>query len=380
MKSYKKHENNISILICGLLVFLAFLLILLFLSTFKKLNRSEKNIIVAADTSTSIKTQNEEDMNDSPLSKQEKKFGWTTKDQKKLFYKKGKRVTGWKTIKKYRYFFNENGVLQTNKMISQNKYVDKKGRLIDKSQIYSHQEKGLYRLEKKLQSAKSTYSGTWSIYVKNLDTNKMLLINNTTLYPASLIKLFNMGYTYERIEQGYLKNTNTIESWVQSMITVSSNDSHNELLRANGNVSVSKGIDGLNNFCQRHGYLHTQSGGTLHPSYFSRMEKQNSYTTVKDCGHILEDIYRGVLVNETTDKHMLSLLKKQSRRSKIPAGIPSNVSVANKTGETDSSQHDSAIVFSPKADYILVIMTKDDPAAVNHIQQVSKIVYEYFNK
>jgi beta-lactamase class A len=286
---------------------------------------------------------------ESHLTKQ-KPSGWKVKNQKKLYYKNGKKVTGWRFIGKYHYYFNENGVLQTDKMISKNKYVNKNGRLVDKAEIYSHQKKGLELLEKKCLSMKSTYSGTWCIYVKNLDTNKMLLINNQPLYPASLIKLFNMGYTYERVDQGKLQMTSTIESQVKSMITVSSNDSHNELLQTNGNGSISKGIDGLNNFCQRHGYLHTQSGGTLHPSYFSRVAKQNSYTTVKDCGHILEDIYRGVLVNETTDKHMLSLLKKQTRRSKIPTGIPANITVANKTGETDSVQHDAAIVFSPKAD------------------------------
>ena len=76
---------------------------------------------------------------------------------------------------------------------------------------------------------------------------------------------------------------------------------------------------------------------------------------------------------------MLTLLKKQTRKGKIPAGLPKGVKSANKTGEYESRQHDAAIVFSKKADYIIVIMSEGDGAAIGHIQNLSRITYNYFN-
>ena len=54
---------------------------------------------------------------------------------------------------------------------------------------------------------------------------------------------------------------------------------------------------------------------------------------------------------------MLDLLLKQTRRWKIPSGLPSGTKVANKTGETSQYQHDAAIVFGPKTDYVVCIFS-----------------------
>lgn len=43
---------------------------------------------------------------------------------------------------------------------------------------------------------------------------------------------------------------------------------------------------------------------------------------------------------------MLELLLNQQNTTKIPAGIGADVRVANKTGETDSDQHDMAVVYT----------------------------------
>jgi beta-lactamase class A len=305
--------------------------------------------------------------------------GWVKKKKKTYYYVKGEKVTGWKTIKGKKYYFNESGVLQTSKMISKNKYVNEKGVLVDKSKIYSYQKKGLSGLQKKLSSMKSHYGGSWSIYVKNLDTNEYCLINNKVQHPASMIKLFAMASTFDRIEKGKLKQTSSVNSWLHSMITVSSNDSFNQLLKQNGSGSYSRGIDAITAFCKKQGYTETSIGGTLSPSYMPSYHRGYNRSSVKDCGHILEDIYRGTLVSENASAQMLSLLKKQTRKSKIPAGLPSGVKSANKTGEVGGEQHDSAIVFSKNADYILVIMTNNDGSSISHIRQVSRAVYDYFN-
>lgn len=50
---------------------------------------------------------------------------------------------------------------------------------------------------------------------------------------------------------------------------------------------------------------------------------------------------------EASEK-MLNLLLNQQNLTKIPVAVDENIAIANKTGETDSDQHDMAIVYGPK--------------------------------
>lgn len=311
---------------------------------------------------------------------QEAVSGWVKVNSNEYYYKNGKPVTGWKTIGKNKYYFNSKGVLQKNKMISKNKYVNSKGKLVPKSRIYSLGKNSLKKLKAKLTKQIKGYRGTHSIYVKNLDTNEYLVINNKPMKSASLIKLYNMGTVYEQIDKKKLKSSSKINSNLNSMITVSSNDAYNILLGEIGKGNTLNGINTVSQFCKSHGYKDTRCGATLSPSYCKQVYTgKSSLTTTRDCGHILEDIYRGTLVSSSASKKMLSLLKKQTRKSKIPAGLPKNVKSANKTGEYEAREHDAAIVFSKKADYIIVIMTEGDSGAIGHIRSLSKTTYDYFN-
>ena len=78
---------------------------------------------------------------------------------------------------------------------------------------------------------------------------------------------------------------------------------------------------------------------------------------------------------------MRNLLLNQQVTTKIPSGISASVEIANKTGETDTDQHDIAIVYGKKTTYILCVMSEDcKPGdAVSHIRDISGIVYNYLN-
>ena len=51
-------------------------------------------------------------------------------------------------------------------------------------------------LKKKLGSMVKGYSGSWSVYVKNLENGAVININDTAMYPASTIKAFVMASTF----------------------------------------------------------------------------------------------------------------------------------------------------------------------------------------
>ena len=102
-------------------------------------------------------------------------------------------------------------------------------------------------------------------------------------------------------------------------------------------------------------------------------------SSAKDCAKLLEEIYEGTCVSKSYSKKMLNLLLKQTRRSKIPSGIPSGIKVANKTGETNSVHHDMAIVYGKKTDYVIAVFTTGCRTAYYGIREASRTVYNYLN-
>lgn len=298
--------------------------------------------------------------------------GWY-KSGSKTYYlapSTGAMVTGWKTIGGKKYYFNSSGVMQKKTWIG-TRYVNASG-------VYDPSKKlPLANLQKQLKSAMKSCRGTWSIYVKNLDTNESFTINNRRVYAASLIKLYAMSAAYERIKQGKFKES-SVKSTISAMITVSDNTAFNTIVRKIGTTYI-------NSWCKANGYTGTNQGHGLSPSsnnYGLSNGTGSNVTTVADCGKLLESIYRGTCVSKSASSKMLGYLKKQTRRSKIPAGVPKGVKVANKTGETDDTTHDAAIVYSKGATYILVVMG-DTPgsgwSSAANITKFSKIVYNYFN-
>lgn len=298
--------------------------------------------------------------------------GWYTASGKTYYLSPstGAMATGWTKIGSKKYYFNSKGVMAKNTWIGQ-RYVNASG-------VYDSSKKlPLSNLQKELKSAINSCPGTWSVYVKNLDTNESFTINNCRVYAASLIKLYAMSAAYERIKQGKFKES-SVKSTISDMITVSDNTAFNTIVRKVGTTYI-------NSWCKANGYTGTNQGHGLSPSsnnYGLSNGTGSNVTTVADCGKLLESIYRGTCVSKSASSKMLSYLKKQTRRSKIPAGVPKGVTVANKTGETDDNTHDAAIVYSKGADYILVVMG-DTPGSgwysAANITKFSKIVYNYFN-
>lgn len=291
----------------------------------------------------------------------------------KIYFVNAKGIigTGWKTVNGKRYYFDKSkGYMLKDTWIS-SKYINKKG-------VYDAEKKrNLKKLKSNMQKQIKSYKGTWSVYVKNLDTGESFSINNRSMYAASLIKLYAMGAAYDKIKQGKIKES-SVSKQLNSMITVSNNGSFNSIIRKVGKNYV-------NSWCEKNGYKQTNQGHGLEPSGNSAglgNGTGSNMTSVRDCGKFLEEVYSGECVNKSYSKKMLTLLKKQKRRSKIPAGIPSGVTVANKTGETNSYAHDAAIVYSKGANYVICVMVYRRGggwSAGQNIPALSRMAYRFFN-
>ena len=237
---------------------------------------------------------------------------------------------------------------------------------------------------KELNSSISEYEGTWSVYVKDLEDGGSLTINEQAQSSASLIKLYIAGAVLNEIQAQNLERTDTIDQLLTEMITVSDNEAANELVRYLSDTHDHQdGLQKVNEFIDSYGFTDTHQYNGLDDSSLWYYPDHINVTSVTDCGRLLEEIYEGDFISHLISRELEGYLLNQEVTWKIPAGIPSEIKTANKTGETDNTQNDVSMVFTPYGDYIICIMATDltdEDTAIEHIRTLSGTVYDYFTE
>ncbi|MBQ4528928.1 MAG: serine hydrolase [Clostridia bacterium] len=241
----------------------------------------------------------------------------------------------------------------------------------------------LQNLVPKLDAVAAEITGSESkvaYYVKNLATGEVIEKNDSKMYSASLIKLYIMAEIYRQADAGELVIDGEIKNLLTQMITVSDNDACNALATKAGGGDQKLGFKKISDNAVALGCNYTVQANDLQAVRPVPIPTGN-FTSVRDCGIILEKIYKGELVSPEASAEMLALLKQQQRRGKIPRDLPSGVVVANKTGETSTAQNDVAIVYSEHGPYIICIMINDYANSMDYtmdvIARMSKIAYDY---
>ena len=247
--------------------------------------------------------------------------------------------------------------------------------------------------------------GDYAIYLcdlKNQLSGYAPPASNRPMKAASLIKLYIMGAVYENYDAltaAYGKDV--IDGKLRPMITISDNDAANSLVTMLGSGDSTAGRQIVNTFCQSHGYVNSSMGRMLLESNANG----DNYTSVKDCGQFLVDLYTSVASGgaaasvpdqggslwsspqtQTILPHaqeMYDLLKAQERKNKIPANLPAGAKVANKTGELDDVENDAGILYDMAGgnDLVLVFMSENVPDVGNAqrgIANASRFVYDSY--
>lgn len=240
---------------------------------------------------------------------------------------------------------------------------------------------GLEELKKDIENYIKTQNGSWGVFIQDLSTNEYLLINEDRYSSASLVKIYTMATTYSEIEKGNLEKNADINHRLRLMITESSNEACNYLTIKNGGGNEAIGFDRENEVALSLGCENTERGSYLVDTSGRKGHyRHHNYTSPRDCGRVLKAIYEGKLISEKASEEMLGLLLDQTRKWKIPEGVPEGTKVANKTGETDTANSDVAIVFSPGGDYIICVLGNGNVAyGVDTIRKISGMTYDYFN-
>ncbi|MEK7617015.1 MAG: serine hydrolase [Patescibacteria group bacterium] len=246
--------------------------------------------------------------------------------------------------------------------------------------------------EKVITNALDGTKGAYAVVIKNMSNGKNYVLNQDKVFePGSLYKLWLMGTVFEAIQKGEIKEdeilsqkieilnkkfeideeeteltegevTMTISSALNQMITISHNYAALLLTEKVGNSKMKK-------FMQENGFNDSDLG-------------KPPETVAKDIALFFEKLYIGEIVSPDSSRRMIDLLKKQQLNDGLPKYLPKDIEVAHKTGEIGYFKHDAGIVFTPKGDYIIVVLSESESplGAQERIAEVSRVVYEYFNR
>lgn len=247
-------------------------------------------------------------------------------------------------------------------------------------------------LNNAVESVLKDSEGFFGIYIKNLANGKTYALNeHRTFDAASIYKVWVMGAVYEQVKSGRIseddpitadieklnKNFNlsqddaelkegildfSIGSAIEQMITISHNYAAFVLIE-----KINK--DQIENFLQKYG---------LNETHLGDLPK----TTASDMGRLFEKIYQGEVVDAKYSQKMIAVLVRQQVGDRLPKYLPEGTKVAHKTGNLGFFENDAGIVYAPFGDYIIVILTEtgNPPEAREKIAQISKAVFDYFNR
>lgn len=257
------------------------------------------------------------------------------------------------------------------------------------------------KLKEYIGKAVKGYDGDVAIVIKDLDMNWQIESNREMPIPsASLVKIPIMMAYFYAVEEGKIKLGDTIElkqsdktdgsgvlknacpgskckieDLLCLMITQSDNTAANILINR-------LGLDELSRYFLKFGLKNTNLSRKM-MDFKLRKEGVENYTTAGDMAYLLEELYRGRFVNKDISKKCLALLSEQKINDRIPKKLPVNIMVAHKTGLEHGVCHDVGIVYTPKGNFLISVLTKHNyPTArptKRLISRLSLLTYNYYS-
>jgi beta-lactamase class A len=244
------------------------------------------------------------------------------------------------------------------------------------------------RLEAVVRNALGTDVSHFAVVVKRLDNGRGVAIDGgRVFYAASLFKVWVMLEAFHQRQAGLLSfdeqyivsdyyaslslnpgelplcSQVTAQEALQAMMSVSDNVAANIMLERVGYANVNAMLRG-----QGLAVSGVASNGDVS-------------TTANGMERLLEAIARQEAVSAEASAEMLSLLASEVIDNRLPALLPPEARVAHKTGSWANATHDAGIVYSPRATYVIVVLSDlgsggDGDSA---IAQLSRAVYDYYN-
>lgn len=242
-------------------------------------------------------------------------------------------------------------------------------------------------LEQRIKRELTSYNGKMAFYARDFHGNVISIDEEESFEAASTIKSYILLDLYQQVEEGKkdleemipYKETYRVEgsgvlhnmesgfsmqvkNFATLMIIISDNTATNAMIDY-------LGIDSINKTIEKYGF----SGTKLHHPINWELYDVLGTTTAKDYGEFFYKLHQGELVSPKASKEMIEIFKKQHYNSMIVREFPQYylsgddcvaesdelIEVASKSGSMNACRNDGGIIYTPKGDYILVMMHKE---------------------
>jgi len=207
---------------------------------------------------------------------------------------------------------------------------------------------------------------------------------------ASLIKPLVMLTVYDLAFQNKLCLTDSIETHIYKMITVSNNESTNSLIRLVGDGSTVRGLEKINATVRKYGFRDTYLVEAIPEGGRTYRNRTSAY----DLSEYFRKIYKRSIISPHYSQKMIDvLLDNHVRRIETAVLVQDGVPVADKTGYVCGTNGDSGIVFLRNinrnaSDYVISIIIENPYRPTNGwgrrktevIRHLSNVIYSYFRQ
>jgi len=255
------------------------------------------------------------------------------------------------------------------------------------------------KLATTLNHMSADYDGVMGIYVKDLTSGQAFSINPDTIFPqASSIKIPLLIELMRQAQSGKIDlnsrvdihraglvggsgvlqffsdggSSISIHDLAILMILLSDNSATNLLIDRVGMSNVNSMLDGLG--------LHNTRFARKMIDIAAEQSDRENHSTPREMAALIEQLYARKLLDTEYTKATLEILE-YPKESPLRAGVPENITVAEKPGSLNGAQCDSGIVLLEGRPYIISVMTTYNRIDGNPaITSVSRVVFDYFDR
>lgn len=255
-------------------------------------------------------------------------------------------------------------------------------------------------LKNQLITSANQLGGTCAFVVANLNTGETIVHEENRLLPsASLIKVPILLEVLRRVKEGSLslsqrfsvkpedKKAYSVLEFLDCAQTFSLRDLLNLMIVYSDNTATNVlihevGMDSVNQFLRAEGYNKTTLNRCM-MDFLAREQGRENVTTASEMAGMLHRLYEGSLLGAEYDSLALTILCGQADECMMRVDLPDEVKIARKSGELESLNHEMAIVYTEKTDYLYVFFaygTASNNESREILQHTSKMVWDYFTK